>query len=135
MGTSLSFGRGGLIVLPVHLHHRGRIMRRMVLDTGSRFTIIRPDVAGKIGLELREVPGAELVGVVGSAPVAGATVDEVELLGYTVPNVEVICLPLHPDLAFGGVIGANLIRHFNIWIDNDAGTVTFEPCEEVPGDG
>lgn len=102
----------------------------MVLDTGSRFTIIRPDLAEKIGLELQEQPGAELIGIAGSASIQMATVDAVRLLGYTVRDLEVICQPLHPDLAFDGVIGVNLIQHFNIRIDNDAERVTFEPCRE-----
>ena len=132
MSASLRFQRGGLIVLPVRLRHMKEVRRKMVLDTGSRFTIIRPDVAEKIGLELREEPGAELVGVTGSASIRAATVDAVHLLGHTVRNVEVICQPLHPDLAFDGVIGVNLIQHFNIRIDNDAESVTFEPCLEKP---
>lgn len=100
----------------------------MVLDTAARVTIVRPALAHRIGLELREEPDAELVGVAGSAPVYGATVDAVELLGYTVLDLEVICQPLHPELRFDGVLGVNLIRHFNIWIDNDAERVTFERC-------
>lgn len=128
MSTSLRFRKGRLIVLPVLLRHRAEVSKKMVLDTGSRFTIIRPDVAEKIGLDLREEPDTELIGVAGSAPIRAATVDAVHLLGYIVRDVEVICQPLHPDLAFDGVIGVNLIEHFNIWIDNDAETVTFERC-------
>ena len=61
MSTSLRFQRGRLIVLPVRLRHKKVVRRKMVLDTGSRFTIIRPWVAEKIGLDLREEPDASPV--------------------------------------------------------------------------
>ncbi len=126
--SSIRFQRGSLIVLPVRLIHQKEVRRKMILDTGARVTIVRPQVAEEIGLDLRPVPGAELVGVAGSASVSVGTVDSVFVLGHTVRNLEVVCHPLHPDLPFHGVIGMNLIEQFNIHIDNDAERITFEPC-------
>lgn len=126
MSSSARIRRRRLIVFRVHLRHRVEISRRMVLDTASRVTIIRPSVAEELGLDLREDPTSELVGVAGSAPVTEGTIDAVSVLGHTVRNLTVACQALDPDLAFEGIIGLDLIQHFNIQIDNDAERITFE---------
>ncbi len=99
----------------------------MALDTGARMTIIRPEVAEKIGIELRDEPEARLVGIVGSASVTEGTIDAVSVLGHTVRGLTVVCQDLDPELRFDGIIGLDLIQHFNIRIDNDAERITFEP--------
>ena len=128
MSTSLSIRRGRLIVLPVRFRHRVVLRRRMVLDTGARESIIRPDTADLLGLELRECPDAEIVGVAGSAPASEGTVNGVSVLGYTVRNVTVLCQPLDPRFTFDGILGLDVIRHFNVSIDNDDEKLTLEPC-------
>jgi hypothetical protein len=99
----------------------------MALDTGARVTINRPEIAKKIGIELRDEPEARLVGVAGSVPVAGGTIDAVSVLGHTVRGLTAACQELDPDLGFDGIVGLDLIQHFNISIDNDAERITFEP--------
>ncbi len=98
----------------------------MVLDTGSRLSIVSPELAEEIGLDVREEPGTELVGVAGSAPLLKATVAEVSLLGETVRNLEVVCHPLHPALGFHGILGMNFLQHFNVRLDNDSETIELE---------
>ncbi len=126
MSVSIRIQRGELIHVPVHLRHRAESFREMVLDTGSRLSIVAPDLAEKIGLDPQEEPGAEIVGVAGSAPLLKATVAEVSLLGQTVRELEVICHPLHPALGLHGVLGMNFLRHFNVRIDNDSETIELE---------
>lgn len=126
MTISFRIRPGDLIHLPVRLIHRRERMRGMVLDTGARLTIIQPDVADDIGLELRAVPGAELVGVAGSTPLTKGTVRSLSLLGRSVHDVEVVCCALHPKLGFHGILGMNFLRHFNFTVDNDSETITFE---------
>ncbi len=127
MSGSYRLQRGRIIVLPVRLRHRVALRRKMALDTGARMTIIRPEIAEKIGIELRDEPEARLVGVAGSAPVTVGTVDAVSVLGHTVRDLTVACQELDPELGFDGIIGLDLIQHFNIRIDNDAERITFEP--------
>ncbi|MHC4201041.1 MAG: retropepsin-like aspartic protease [Planctomycetota bacterium] len=127
MSISHPFRRGRIIVLPVHLRHKDEVSRKMALDTGARVTIIRPEIAEKIGIELRDEPAARLVGVAGSAPVREGTIDAVSVLGHTVRGLKVACQELDADLGFDGIIGLDLIQHFNITIDNDAERITFEP--------
>ena len=121
--------RGQLIRLSVRLRRRMACWRQMVLDTGARITVVHPDVAREIGLDLSEVSEVELVGVAGSAVVPKATIDAVSVLGQTVRNLDVICHPLHPRLGFDGILGMNFLQHFNILIDNDSETITFERCQ------
>jgi len=102
----------------------------MILDTGAPLTVIRPDAAEEIGLDVRETPSAHLVGVTGSAPLSRATVDAVSLLGRTVRGLAVVCHPLNPVLGFRGVLGLNFLQHFNIRIDNDSETITIEFRDE-----
>jgi len=98
----------------------------MVLDTGSPLTVIHPEAAEEIGLDVREAPGVELIGVVGSAPASRATIDSVSLLGQIVRNLAVVCHPLPPALGLHGILGLNFLQHFNIRIDNDSETIAFE---------
>ena len=126
MSVSVKIRCGELIHLPVYLRHFAEGFREMVLDTGSRLSVVTPDLAEKIGLEVREEPGAELVGVAGSAPLLKGTVAEVSLLGQAVRDLEVVCHPLHPALGLHGILGMNFLRHFNVRIDNDSETVEFE---------
>ncbi len=98
----------------------------MLLDTGARLTVIDADVADELGLEVREAAGVRIAGVVGSAPVSGAEVDTVSLLGQSVRNLEVLCYPLQTRLGIHGILGMNFLQHFNIRIDNDSETISFE---------
>jgi len=116
---------GALIGLPVRVLHRRERMLGMVLDTGARLTVIQPDVAREIALDLQRVPGAELVGVAGATPLTKGTVRSISLLGRSVRDVEVVCCALHPKLGFHGILGMNFLRHFNFTVDNDAETITF----------
>ena len=100
----------------------------MAVDTGARLTVIRPDLAEEIGLELREDPESEVVGVGGLVPVSRGVVDAITFLGHTIRDVEVACQDLHPALAFHGILGLNVLRHFNIHIDNDDERLSIEPC-------
>ncbi len=126
MTISFRIRRGALIHLPVRLFHHREHMHGMLLDTGARLTVIRPQVARDIGLDLQEVPGAELVGVAGSTPLTKGTVRSISLLGRSVHDVEVVCCALHPKLGFHGILGMNFLRHFNFTVDNDSETITFE---------
>ena len=126
MTFSIEIRRGDLIHLPVLLRHRAESIHEVVLDTGSRLSIVSPEVAAKIGLEVREEPGAELVGVAGSAPLLMATVAEVLLFGVAVRDLELVCHPLPPAVGFDGVLGMNFLRHFNVRLDNDSETIEFE---------
>lgn len=126
MSIRIGIRRGELIYLPVRLGHRTSCRRMVIVDTGSRLSIVTPEVAGEIGLEAREEPGRTLVAVAGSAPLRKATVSWVSLFGETVRGLEVICHPLHPALGFHGILGMNFLQHFNVGLDNDSETIEFE---------
>ena len=100
----------------------------MAVDTGARLTIVRPDLAEEIGLTLQEDPESEAVGVGGVVPVSRGVVDAVAVLGHKVRDVEVVSQDLHPALAFHGILGLNVLQHFNIHIDNDGERLSIEPC-------
>jgi hypothetical protein len=97
----------------------------MAMDTGARTTIVRPDLAEEIGIDLRDDPTSEVVGVGGTATVRKGVVDAVTVLGHPVRAVEVVCQDLHPALAFDGILGLDVLQHFNITIDNER--VLLEP--------
>jgi hypothetical protein len=98
------------------------------MDTGGRTTIIRPDLAEVIGVDLREDHDSEVVGVGGASPVSRGTIEAVHVLGHPVRNVEVVRQELHPTLAFDGMLGLNVLRYSNITIDDDEERLRLEPC-------
>lgn len=110
--------RGSLIYFWALLRHRGKSRCRMVLDTGTRFTILHTRLARKIGLDLRENPAMRLVGVGSCDEVSTGTVDSIALLGDTVHNIDVVCYAIHPRLGVDGILGMNVLRHFNYSVDN-----------------
>jgi predicted aspartyl protease len=126
--TRFRFQRGRLIVVPVRFRHRSEARRRMAVDTGARVTIIRPDLAEEIGLDLREDPETQVVGIGGVVPVSRGVVDEVVFLGHAVRGVDVACQDLHPALAFHGILGLDVLQHFNVHIDHDDEVLSVEPC-------
>lgn len=116
--------RGNLISFWAVLRHRGERLCRMLLDTGARFTVLKVDLAREIGLDVREVPTMRLVGVGSSNKVSMGTVDSMSLLGDTVRNVNVVCFAIHPRLAVDGIVGMNVLQHFNYAVDNANETFT-----------
>ena len=126
MTVSFKLRPGDLILVPVRLRHRKGCRRDMLLDTGARRTLVHPDLAGEIGLDVRDVSGLEVIGVAGPAPASMATIDAVSLFGLTVRDLEVVCFPIHRRLGFQGILGMNFLRHFNFTVDNDSEAITFE---------
>ena len=116
--------RGDLIYFWVLLRHRGECRCRMLLDTGARFTILNAKLARKIGLDVCEDPAIRLVGVGSCDEVSTGTVDSMSLLGGTVRDIDVICFPIHPRLGVDGILGMNVLRHFNYSVDNAKETFT-----------
>ena len=128
--STMNIRAGQLIFLRVWLRHRGEFRCRMILDTGARFTILHPELARKIGLATREIPDARLVGVATCEELSMGAVDSVSLLGHVLPNVQVVCYPIHPRLGVDGILGMNVLQHFDYSVDNT--NETFTASRAVP---
>ena len=127
MKISFPFQRGRLILPPVTIEHQYETQPAMALDTGARMTIITPQLAEEIGIEV-DLPEREvqLIGVAGSAWAIATVVNRISILGLTVDRVPVICHPLSPRLGLDGILGLNFLQHFNLSIHHDTETVSLE---------
>ncbi|MBI2887816.1 MAG: retroviral-like aspartic protease family protein [Chloroflexi bacterium] len=85
------------------------------LDTGASYTLVPWDVAEQLGYEpalsLRRVRVATASGVE-TAPLL--TLEAVEVAGYRIPGVDVLCHDLPPETQVSCLLGLNFLRHFDI---------------------
>jgi len=99
----------------------------MVLGTGASYTIISQAAAIEVGFDLGQITETISFGdasqthmatkvTLKSFSLADAKVDNLDALIYTIPE----------EYGVDGVIGLNFLRHFNITLDFEQGTLTLE---------
>jgi len=107
---------------------------RLVLDTGASRTVLAP--------RLVEVIQARPAGHVSPVPIMTAggmasaeqvRLTSVSLQGFTVGPVDVLCTPLPTQLGAAGLLGLDILRHFNVTLDFEHGELTLErfPTDRV----
>jgi len=114
-----------LLIFPctIECRHIGEV--RLALDTGASTTTIREDALTDIGyspksltdlVSFSDASQSHLVPRVTlkSFSLAGARIDNLEVLAYTIPD------------GIDGVIGLNFLRHFNLNLNFDRGILTME---------
>ena len=97
----------------------------LALDTGASTTIIRDGALQDIGYSLESITEFATFGdpsqthlvpkvTLKSLSLAGARVENIEALAYTIPE----------EYAIHGIVGLNFLRHFNIVLDFEQGVLT-----------
>lgn len=105
-----------LIVLPlVFRGPRGRRLLTMAFDTGATLTTLPPETALAIGCDpSRPTRRVEILTASGTEYVPVVKIPELELLGFRLSKVEVACMTLPPKSLVAGLLGLNVLAHFNI---------------------
>jgi aspartyl protease family protein len=115
-----------LITLPVILKYRFTHQFKFALDTGAVLTLITPQVAEEIGFQISTlVPSTEVIGITGSNIVPKVNVDSITLFNYTIENITCMIVGLLPKLRVDGLLGLNFLCHFNINLNFENLTLTF----------
>lgn len=100
----------------------------LVLDTGTANTLIEPRIAYAVGLDPKTKVGSGRVQGVSGPPVRGPRIPApaFEVLGRTVNDFVVTCLPLSGDQTVDGVLGLDFFRRMTLSLDFEAGLITLE---------
>src|SRR5262249_21996980 len=104
-------GYGGVLLVSWLLHAAYRYW--FFADTGAARTLITPDVALELDLDVQTpVRQARIASVhhVMSAPVVRLA--SVQIGAQRLTNVEVVVLPLPVELRVDGLLGVNVLEHF-----------------------
>jgi predicted aspartyl protease len=111
-----------VLLVPCLLHAAYRYW--FLADTGAARTLITPDVALELDLDIRspvrQVRIASVHQVV-SAPVVRLA--SVQIGAQHVTNVEALVLPLPAELRVDGLLGVNVLEHFRTTFDFPQATI------------
>jgi hypothetical protein len=106
----------------------GTVVARMLLDTGSLLTMLRPSLLARAGYDLASPrSNVAIVGVTGSATVPLWVVDGVTALDTDRTSLGVLGYSFPAALPFDGLLGANFLRGSRLLIDYHRGTVELSP--------
>jgi len=94
-----------------------RTLVRMMLDSGAKYTVITPDIARRLALELegaRRIPivTASQVEFVPLTPLA-----QVDVYGLVLERIEAAILDLPPALGVEGLLGMCFLKHCHLVLD------------------
>lgn len=92
-------------------------------DSGAFYSVISPSSAKRLGLALKAMPGARIVGVNGSAAISLATVKTFTWVDQTIPNVEFIVGGTNVDTGLVGVLGQNIWSLWDVEYDLANGVI------------
>jgi predicted aspartyl protease len=104
-----------VVLLNVRLNDR--IMVRMMLDTGAKYTIITPDVDRQLNLGLQ---GARQVPVTTATRLEMAPlilVDQVDVYGLVLKQVETAVMDLPVALGVDGLLGMSFLKRCRLVLD------------------
>lgn len=117
-----------LIPIFVTLNGKKGVVRvQGIIDTGSTFVDIPPEVAETLGYDVKKGEGMVEVSTTGgmrSVPVI--TLDEVSVLGKTAPQIKATISQFTDESRINCLIGMTFLRGFTLSIDYTTGTLKLD---------
>jgi predicted aspartyl protease len=104
-------GYGGVLLVPCLFHDAYRYW--LLADTGAARTLITPDVAFELNLDVRTPMRQERMASVHrvvSAPVVRLA--SVQVGAQRLTDIDALVLPLPTELRVDGLLGVNVLEHF-----------------------
>jgi clan AA aspartic protease (TIGR02281 family) len=128
MTGSFSFRRGRLIIPPVRIRHDGYDFAPILaLDTGAQTSVVTPELARAVGIDLDRMENAKkLYGVAGSGWAKRIILEQIDVANIPVRNVEALVYVLPPNFQLDGIIGLNVLQHFNFTVHHETEKVRME---------
>jgi predicted aspartyl protease len=120
--------RRGLVIVDAQIHGPVRSVRaRMLVDTGSAITMLRPATLTAAGYDLAQPRSRiRIAAVSGILDAPLFIVDRLTAIDQAWSGVAILGHPLPGGLPFTGLLGANVLRNRRLLIDYRAGTVRLE---------
>lgn len=106
-----------ILIEAVFFGKRDKKSIKMVFDTGASITTIPKEVALLIGCDpVKSTKKIEIITASGTEYVPLVLIPKIELLGFTMNNVEVACLDLPSQSIASGLLGLNILRSFDVFL-------------------
>ena len=115
-------GYGGVLLVPCLFHDAYRYW--LLADTGAARTLITPDVAFELNLDMRTPMRQERIASVHrvvSAPVVRLA--SIQIGAQRLTNIEALVLPLPTELRVDGLLGVNVLEHFRTTFEFPQATI------------
>ena len=115
-------GYGGVLLVPCLFHDAYRYW--LLADTGAARTLITPDVAFELNLDVRTPMRQERMASVHrvvSAPVVRLA--SVQIGAQRLTNIEALVLTLPAELHVDGLLGVNVLEHFRTTFEFPQATI------------
>lgn len=109
------WSKTNVVLINVRLNEQTLV--RMLLDTGAKYTIITPEVARRLELNLenaRTVPVATASRVQSASLV---TLQQVDLHGLVVQDIDTVVMGLPSALGVEGLLGISFLLHCRMLLD------------------
>jgi len=110
-----------VVLLNVRLNEH--LLIRMLLDTGSKYTIITPAVALRLDLALEQAPRIATVTASRTERVPLINLEQVDVNGLSVTNVKCAVLDLPTALGVDGLLGMSFLKNCKLILDVPNGSL------------
>ncbi|MBI5652375.1 MAG: clan AA aspartic protease [Chloroflexi bacterium] len=104
-----------VVLVNVRLNEHTTI--RMLLDTGAKYTIITPAVATRLGAVMESAPRVSVTTATQREVVSLINVDQVDLHGLLLRDVECAVLNLPDVLGVDGLLGMSFLKRCRLVLD------------------
>jgi len=104
-----------VILLNVRLNDRTLI--QMLLDTGAKYTVITPDVAGRLDLDLQDTLRVPVSTATRLEMATLTSVDQMDAYGLMLRDVETAVVNLPAALGVEGLLGMSFLKRCRMVLD------------------
>ena len=106
---------------------KGVIRVQGIIDTGATFVAIPYEIAETLGYDLHKInERAQVSTPNGLITVPLITMDEINVMGKSVPQVKVAILPFPEESRVCCLVGLSFLRHFSLSIEYSTGTIILD---------
>lgn len=135
-GTTATQGGTSKVTLNIEEHNSVIVVKNVsinnnvnanfILDTGATYTVISPELARKLGLNLNNTSKINLITANGTIQASKATLNNISINGLSAKNVEVAVSNMGTNTTLPGLLGMSFLKNFKVTIDKSAGKLTLE---------
>lgn len=108
-----------VIIIPIRIAGpRTERYVRVILDTGATYTMISPEVLEETGYNLsKHIRQVNITTASGIEKAPFYVVSEIDFLGHRLENIEVASHKLPARVPADGLLGLNILKHFNVHLE------------------
>lgn len=108
-----------VVIVPIRIGGpRSERYVRVILDTGATFTMVCPEILEEVGYDLAKPFRKAIITTASSIENAPFyLISMIEVLGNRIENIEVASHKLPERVPADGLLGLNVLKHFDVHIE------------------